>query len=178
MLSDDFDQTVDTVYEVWNYNDDGGPLVGVFDDEAKADAFELDQIIETGGGLVIYYPPIERYVDLPPAKRARTLLSEAIIRLEGAAAEIDYHFPIPVTPLRLLDDFLPDHDLELQYDRSKFRFVIDEVPRTQAGWELVRGYRTVARVRHLSVYDRDVLLSVEEDLRFAFARWNKRAREE
>lgn len=87
-MSDDFDQTADTVYEVWNDNDEGGPLVGVFDDEAKADAFEMDQIIETGGGQVTYYPPIKRYTDLDKEERARALLSEAIIRLEGVAEHV------------------------------------------------------------------------------------------
>lgn len=163
MLRDDFDQTRDTVYEVWNYSMDTDPLVGVFDDEGRADDFEFEQTIETGGGIVVYYPPIERYTDQSPESRARTLLSEAIIRLICVNGRLESG--LSPEPLLMLDSGLPDPDVDLSYDRDTFDTIIEEVAWNEMARELMRVSRTLARVRHLSVYDRSLLLSMELDIR-------------
>lgn len=184
MLSDDFDQTTDVVYEVWNWNQDADPLMGVFDDEAEADTFEMDQIIETGGGLVHYYPPLERYTDLPPEERAAALATEAIERLERVERELETQFSpeeradVPWPSIEELREAVGEasaHDVELDYDEEAFRNRIAHVALTDLALDVVRAYHTLARVRHLSVYDERMLLGVEVDLRKLHAELTERA---
>lgn len=184
MLSEDFDQTTDFAYEVWNYDVDGDPLMGVFDDKAQAGEFAMDQTIETGGGLMSYYPPIDRYTDVPPEERATKLVAETIVRLERVQGQINADLSaeewadrslLPIERLRSLVGSPDESDVELDYDREAFQGVLDHVAFSDEALEVARAYRTLARVRHLSVFDERLLLGVELTLRDLFDTLNERA---
>lgn len=186
MLSEDFDQTTDFAYEVWNYDVDGDPLMGVFDDQGKAGEFAMEQTIETGGGIMSYYPPIDRYTDLPPEERAQALATETLARLERVQRELkadlsreewDDLTPIPIEALRLVVGGPSEHDIELGYDRDEFHAIIDYAAWTDEALEVARAYRTLARVRHLSIFEEALLLDVELTLRDLFHELNELALE-
>lgn len=165
MLSAEFDQTTDWVYEVWNWRSGGDVLVGAFTDEVRADETELEMIVETGGGKVAYYPPIERYPELSPDEQAEALLTETISLLKRIEANYGNHHALNRTTLRNLRGASPDSSVKTGYDRDEFRTVIDEPALTETALDIVRAFRTLARIRHLDVYDERVLLRKEVELR-------------
>jgi len=176
MLSDDYDQTSDWVYEVWNWGVPGDPLKGVFETESDAAEFEMNQVIKTGGGLVSYYPPLDRYTALPPEERTDTLVSEAIVRLERVERELESKLTaeeleeiqsIPFHPLSLFGSASSDK-VELNYDRERFQNVIDYAAMSDEELEVARSYRALARARHLSLLDEALALEVEFQLRELF----------
>ena len=186
MLSDDFDQTTDFVYEVWNYNVDGDPLMGVFDDKGTAGEFAMEQTIETGGGLMSYYPPLERYSHLHPEARARTLASESLVRLEAIQDDLETDLDtqdldrLPVVLVEMLREAVGDKradEVTLDYDREEFEAYMDHVAWSDLALEVARIYRTLARVRHLSVFDEATILGVELALRELFSVLNEIERE-
>lgn len=177
MLTDSFDQTTDTVYEVWNWKLGSDPLVGVFPSEAKADEFEMDQIIETGGGRILYYLPIERHSDLDEEPRAQALLTEVIGLLERISEELGYDPVLDTETLDQLSTDSPDGDVDVEYDQDSFRTQIDSPAMNDVALEIARAARTLARIRHLSVFNDRVLLTKEIELRELLSEVNENAME-